>query len=82
MKRDVTERVTDLAIYIVQTQCTLRQAATVFGIGKSTAHKDVTVRLAEADKRLYAQVAEILAYHTKVRHLRGGEATKRKYGHK
>jgi len=42
-------------------------------------HKDLTERLHLVDPQLAKEVKEILAYHKSVRHLRGGEATKRKW---
>ena len=80
MKDYVCERVINMAKHISATKCTLREAAKVFSVGKSTAHKDMTERLQFVDKRLYGDVAAILAYHLQVRHLRGGEATKRRFG--
>lgn len=80
MKDYVCERVINMAKHISATKCTLREAAKVFGVGKSTAHKDMTARLQFIDKRLFDEVAAILAYHLQVRHLRGGEATKRRFG--
>ena len=48
---------------------------------KSTVHKDVTQTLKQVNKPLYLQVKEILDINKKERHLRGGEATRRKYHH-
>ena len=79
MKDYVCERVINMAKHISATKCTLREAAKVFSVGKSTAHKDMTERLQFVDKGLFDQVAAILAYHLQVRHLRGGEATKRRF---
>lgn len=50
-----------------------------FGVSKSTVHKDLTERLPELNSELANQVKEILEYHKSIRHIRGGEATKRKY---
>ena len=71
-----------LARYIVEHACTVRDAATRFGISKSTVHKDVTTELRFKNAALYFQVNEILQKNKKERHLRGGEATRRKYNQK
>lgn len=80
MKDYVCERVINMAKHISATKCTLREAAKVFSVGKSTAHKDMTERLQFVDKGLFDQVTALLAYHLQARHLRGGEATKRRFG--
>ena len=68
-----------LAEYIIETNGTVREAATVFGISKSTVHKDVTEKLFKTDKELYKEVRKVLQKNKEERHLRGGQATKKKY---
>ncbi|MEG0340140.1 MAG: sporulation transcriptional regulator SpoIIID, partial [Oscillospiraceae bacterium] len=46
---------------------------------KSTVHKDMTQRLMRVNKSLYNEVRAVLNDNKEQRHLRGGEATKRKY---
>lgn len=65
--------------YIVKHSATVRQTAKVFGIGKSTVHKDVTSRLKEINVSLYLKVQEVLQVNLCERHIRGGLATKLKY---
>ena len=74
-------RAVELGKYIAQTECTVRDAAKHFAIGKSTVHKDVTERLSKLEPELYERVRHILDYNLSVRHLRGGEATKQKCAH-
>ena len=81
MKDYIEERAVEVAYYIIETKATVRQAAKKFGISKSTVHKDVTQTLKQVNKPLYLQVKEILDINKKERHLRGGEATRRKYHH-
>lgn len=50
-----------------------------FGVSKSTFHADVTYKLKDVDKETYEKVQRLMDYHFSIRHLRGGEATKRKY---
>lgn len=58
---------------------TVRVIAKEFGVSKSTVHKDLTERLPEINPELANEVKIILDHHKAIRHLRGGEATKRKY---
>ena len=69
----------EVANYIYQTRATVRQAAKIFGVSKSTIHKDVTERLTEIDAGLSNMVKGVLEFNKAERHIRGGEATKRKY---
>lgn len=75
------ERCALLAEYLIENRCTIRQAASYFSISKSTVHKDISIRLRHIDKTLYEQAKVILETNKSERHLRGGEATKRKYSH-
>ena len=70
-------RAVELGNYIIQNACTVRAAAAHFDLGKSTVHKDVTERLKYTDPELCARVRVILDYNLSVRHLRGGEATRK-----
>ena len=73
------ERCVQLASYIIENNATVRNAAQKFGISKSTVHKDLSVKLRYSNAALYSQVKEILEINKSERHLRGGEATRRKY---
>ena len=64
---------------MINTKKTVRDIAKVFNISKSTVHKDLTDRLKEIDKELATKIRQILHYHTQIRHIRGGEATKLKF---
>ncbi len=75
------ERCTILGAYIIENKCTVRATAAHFGISKSTVHKDVTQTLKRSNKNMYYEVKKILDINKSERHLRGGEATKRKYQH-
>ena len=56
----IEARVLDIADYIVETGATVRAAASVFGVSKSTVHKDITERLRQINKVLGEQVAAVL----------------------
>lgn len=73
------ERCEVLGDYLVKHRATVRAAAAHFAVSKSTVHKDVTERLRNVDPTLYFQVKELLEENKSERHLRGGEATKKKY---
>ena len=75
----VSERCIRLGNYIVANRATVRRTAAEFGVSKSTVHKDVTEILKRVDVDLYMRVKHILEENKQERHLRGGEATKRKY---
>lgn len=68
-----------LGEYIIENKATVRQTAKIFGISKSTVHKDVSERLKTVKPSLYKEVKTILDINKQERHIRGGEATKRKY---
>ena len=76
---NVEARCIEIGKYIVETDATVRQAASVFGISKSTVHTDVTKRLYSVDRDLYDKVRKVLENNKAQRHIRGGNATKEKY---
>ena len=75
----IRERTLKIAQHLIETRKTVRAIAKDFDISKSTVHKDLTERLPEIHPELWKEVREILEYHKQIRHLRGGEATRRKY---
>lgn len=79
MKDHIMRRVLDISEYVLKHRATVRDAAKSFGISKSTVHKDVTERLPHLNQALAAKVKEVLDANKAERHLRGGEATRRKY---
>lgn len=64
---------------IIQSRPTLRKLERKLHIGKSTIHKDMQIRLKKLDPVLYQQVQAIFQEHIDIRHLRGGQSTKKKY---
>lgn len=79
MREEIEQRSRSLALYIIENDATVRQAASHFGISKSTVHKDLAERLRAIDRVLYEQARQVLDKNKAERHLRGGEATRRKY---
>lgn len=79
MYTNIEQRARELAVYIIENKATVRQAASQFGISKSTVHKDLTERLERVNPELYRQVRSLLDINKAERHIRGGMATRRKY---
>lgn len=79
MQRSIEDRTIELANYIIENRCTVRDAAKKFGISKSTVHKDVTERLSKINKLLAEETKKVLLENKSERHIRGGIATKKKY---
>ena len=78
MQDYILQRVIDIANYILDTGYTVRQTAQIFGVSKSTVHKDVTERLPQVNENLAQDVRVVLEKNKAERHLRGGEATRLK----
>ncbi len=81
MKGYIEERTVELANYIIENKCTVRDAAKKFGISKSTVHKDITERLMKINQILANEAKNVLLENKQERHIRGGYATREKYRH-
>ncbi len=79
MKGNVEDRAEQLGKYIAKTNATVRLAAKMYNISKSTVHKDVSERLKLINPTLYKEVRKVLDTNKEERHIRGGIATKQKY---
>ena len=79
MRKLADKRAEEIGKYIINTGSTVRAAAKVFGISKSTVHKDGTERLKHINYNLYLKVRKVLDKNKKERHLRGGSATRKKF---
>lgn len=79
MDKYIYDRVINESNYIINTGKTIREVAEIFGVSKSTVHNDVRKRLLEIDKIMYEKVSSVLEYHIDIKHIRGGESTKRKF---
>ncbi len=73
------ERAEVLGEYVIETGATVRSTALHYGISKSTVHKDLTYKLVKINPSLASSVKEVLLKNKAERHIRGGEATRRKY---
>ena len=79
MKAYIEERALELGKYIISSKTTVRDAAQIFGISKSTVHKDVTERLPRINKAVALQVRDVLDTNFNEKNIRGGRATQLKY---
>ena len=76
---EIERRVREEAEYIVARGATVRQAARALGVSKSTVHKDMEARLPGISGPMAREVQRVFARNKAERHLRGGEATRRRY---
>ena len=79
MTDTIDERARELGLYVLETGATVRAAAERFGVSKSTVHKDLAERLERVDRPLWRRVRAVLNQNKAERHLRGGEATRRRW---
>lgn len=79
MSSKIIERVNNVSNYLLDSNKTVREISKVFHVSKSTIHKDLHERLKEIDKEKFCAVDKILKYHISIRHIRGGESTRKKY---
>ena len=78
----IERRVIKAAEHIALTGATVRQTARLLGVSKSTVHKDMETRLKGLSPALYREVMRVFAVNKAQRHIRGGEATRRRYAQK
>ena len=79
MNKKIMKRIIDEANFGLKTNNNIRDTAKVFGVSKSTVHKDLHERLFELDISLFEKIANIFGNHLSIRHINGGEATRQKY---
>ncbi|MDP2892282.1 MAG: sporulation transcriptional regulator SpoIIID [Bacillota bacterium] len=79
MRDYIEERVMAIAGHILQEEATVRAAARVYRVSKSTVHKDMAERLPKINPQAAKEVMRVLQKNKSERHLRGGRATFLKY---
>ncbi|MDR2530292.1 MAG: sporulation transcriptional regulator SpoIIID [Oscillospiraceae bacterium] len=79
MSTNIDERARQAAEYIIENNATVRATARKFGVSKSTVHKDISERIEQRYPLLSRQVKAVLERNKAERHIRGGEATRKKY---
>ena len=70
MKDYIEERAVEIAYYIIEHKATVRQTAKIFGVSKSTVHKDVTERLLKINPALAGEARKVLNVNKQERHNR------------
>lgn len=79
MNKIIVERIYAEVDYILKTGCTVREIAKKFNVSKSTVHKDLQERLKNLNKNVHARINKIFKEHVELRHLKGGESTRKRY---
>ena len=79
MKKEIVLRTLLETDYILKTEKTIREVSKEFNISKSTVHKDLSERLKDISKEKFDKVSKIMQNHIDIRHIRGGESTRKKY---
>jgi len=79
MDYEIKKRVLTTADIFLRDRSTVRAVPKVVDCSKSTVHKVLTERLPEINENLYVEVKKLLEYNKSIRHLRGGEATRRRF---
>ena len=75
---DETE-IIEIARYIIKTKKTLRDAANYFKLSRSTVHYRMIRILPRINKNLHNEIRKVFDSNIKVRHIRGGESTRKYY---
>lgn len=79
MNKSIIDRINKEAEYIIKTKSTIRETSKIFGVSKSTVHKDLQERLKEIDLYLHEKIQNSFNEHIQIRHIKGGESTKKRY---
>ncbi len=79
MNSIIFRRVMDETNEILKSKKTIREVAKIYNVSKSTVHKDLHERLYYINQERYKEIQEIFKYHINIRHIRGGESTKKRY---
>ena len=77
MNKNIIQRVNNIANHIIKTNDTIRLAAKKFNISKSTVHKYLKERLLTIDINKYRKIQQIMQKHIEIRHIKGGESTRK-----
>lgn len=75
----VRNRVLKEAQHMIALKTTIRSTAKVFGVSKSTVHRDMTNKLPQMNSEIFIQVKNVLDNNKAERAVRAGMATRRKY---
>jgi putative DeoR family transcriptional regulator (stage III sporulation protein D) len=75
----VRKRTLAEAEHMINLKTTIRGTAKVFGVSKSTTHRDMSEILPRINSEIFIQVKSVLDVNKTERAIRGGLATRRKY---
>lgn len=79
-KRNIDDNlILEMAEYILTNQTTIRATAKYFNIPKSTVHNYLSTRLKNINHKIYKEVQNLMEENFNIKHIHGGESTKRKY---
>ena len=81
-QNEMTIRIREEMELFLKERQTIRTVAETFNVSKSSVHLDLSVRAIKYNLPRVDEVKKKLEYNASVRHIRGGEATKRKYSMK
>lgn len=73
-----TEAIRELGMLVVSRDMTIREIANKTGFSKTNVHFNL-MKLRDIDNDLFLVVHSRLENHNKMKHIKGGEATRRKY---
>lgn len=73
-----TEAIRELGMLVVSRDMTIRKIANKTGFSKTNVHFNL-MKLRDIDYDLFFAVRTRLEQHNKLKHIKGGEATRRKY---
>lgn len=73
-----TEAIVKLGRMVVFNDMTIREIAEKIGISKTNVHFNL-MKLQEIDNDLFLAMRTRLEQHNQLKHIKGGEATRRKY---
>lgn len=60
----IRNRVLLIVDYVLRNRCTVREAAPIFGVSKSTVHSDITKRAKEfVSDETYKEILELMRYN-------------------
>ena len=77
----MSERVEQEAWFIIEHEATIRETAGTFRRSKSTIYNDMKVLLPEVSSLLSQEVYKVFQKNKAEAHIRGGEATRKKFEH-
>lgn len=79
MYNSIENNIVQWANYIIENKATIRGCAKYFDKAKSTIHFYLKTKLPKINMGLYLELREVLLNNFEEKHLRGGEATRKKY---